>query len=521
MTSVNIIENMLKTDIMKLDNMHLMYIDELDITHPFMVDISSLQYFAMKINVLDNNIKNLNSNLYIKLQQLNNNTPANDTLALVDDIFINKNIESNLYTINKGSRLNRLEYNNQPIIKQNSMSFGGSGGSGGDSCGIANCLSGIICAPDVLLGDSENLEGNVIHETPIKKINIIYNNRSGCVTMCEEIIPQKPKPTTLLGSSSNLATTLSGITDNNIKCIVKAYLCPDCKANTISHYGKIEDWDVSNVTNMKGLFENKYTFNLNIGGWNVSNVTDTSEMFYGALAFNQNISSWTLTNSVTCSNMFSGAYQMVDIYKLPQDIHISCSYTKVELSDSNIQDIVNLYLDSSSQALVIKGQGEINTWDTSNVTNMKGLFENKYTFNLNIGSWNTSSVKNMDHMFSQANMFNQDIGRWNTSKVNNMYAMFFHANAFNQNIGSWDTSNVTYMRSLFNHATLFNQPIGSWNTSSVKNMNYMFQETTAFNQNISTWDTSSVIECGNMFLDAVISTTNMPQSISVSCAKKT
>ncbi len=36
----------------------------------------------------------------------------------------------------------------------------------------------------------------------------------------------------------------------------------------------IGDWDVSNVTNMRGMFSGAKIFNQNIGKWDVSNVTD-------------------------------------------------------------------------------------------------------------------------------------------------------------------------------------------------------------------------------------------------------
>ena len=36
----------------------------------------------------------------------------------------------------------------------------------------------------------------------------------------------------------------------------------------------IGDWDVSNVTNMYGMFTNAINFNQDIGDWDVSNVTD-------------------------------------------------------------------------------------------------------------------------------------------------------------------------------------------------------------------------------------------------------
>ncbi|MFX1237005.1 MAG: BspA family leucine-rich repeat surface protein, partial [Promethearchaeota archaeon] len=51
----------------------------------------------------------------------------------------------------------------------------------------------------------------------------------------------------------------------------------------------INDWDVSSVTNMSGMFSYVSFFNQDIGNWDVSSVTDMSYMFYKAFAFNQPI----------------------------------------------------------------------------------------------------------------------------------------------------------------------------------------------------------------------------------------
>ena len=55
---------------------------------------------------------------------------------------------------------------------------------------------------------------------------------------------------------------------------------------------------------------------------------------------------------------------------------------------------------------------DISSWDTSSVTNMKGMFWNATAFNQDIGDWNTSSVRDMNTMFRCAisSLFNQDIG---------------------------------------------------------------------------------------------------------------
>ena len=76
----------------------------------------------------------------------------------------------------------------------------------------------------------------------------------------------------------------------------------------------------------------------------------------------------------------------------------------------------------------------VNLEDTSNVTNMKAMFAEAYSFKQPIGDWNTSKVANMESMFESAISFNQEIGNWDTSKVTNMASMFERAVSFNQPI---------------------------------------------------------------------------------------
>ena len=66
--------------------------------------------------------------------------------------------------------------------------------------------------------------------------------------------------------------------------------------NCETQYGKIEEWNVSKVTNMSKMFEDAKAFNQDISKWDVSNVTNMNYMFGGALAFNQDISNWDVSN---------------------------------------------------------------------------------------------------------------------------------------------------------------------------------------------------------------------------------
>lgn len=92
------------------------------------------------------------------------------------------------------------------------------------------------------------------------------------------------------------------------------------------------------------------------------------------------------------------------------------------------------------------GNGHISNWDTSSVTNMRGLFKNEKKFNDDISKWNVSNVTNMNGMFNGAAAFNQPIDKWDVSNVTTMLYMFKNATAFNQDLTKWKITKVDAAR---------------------------------------------------------------------------
>ncbi len=195
-----------------------------------------------------------------------------------------------------------------------------------------------------------------------------------------------------------------------------------------------------------------------------------------------------------------------------------------QFTDINaLRNAVNLWINDKSSA--INTYGEINTWDTSLMTNMSNVFYNK-SFNDDISNWNTSNVTNMRNMFRASFTFNQPIKTqqvtvnnvtytaWDVSKVTRMESMFKDAQDFNQEIGNWDVSNVTNMNSMFFYADAFNQPINTqqvtvnnvtytaWDVSKVTNMYEMFAYADSFNQPIDSWEVSNVTTMYRLFISA-------------------
>ena len=67
-------------------------------------------------------------------------------------------------------------------------------------------------------------------------------------------------------------------------------LFQDISFNSSNFNGNISAWDVSNVTNMSGMFFDCYVFNQDLSKWDVSNVTNMRYMFFNCHFFNQDIS---------------------------------------------------------------------------------------------------------------------------------------------------------------------------------------------------------------------------------------
>ena len=78
--------------------------------------------------------------------------------------------------------------------------------------------------------------------------------------------------------------------------------------------------------------------------------------------------------------------------------------------------------------------GDISSWDTSNVTNMKGMFSYAINFN-QLVNFDTSNVTSIISMFSYTRSFNQAIN-FNTSNVIDMDWMFYNAEAFQDKYNS-------------------------------------------------------------------------------------
>ena len=72
----------------------------------------------------------------------------------------------------------------------------------------------------------------------------------------------------------------------------------------VKHIIGLEDWDVSNVKNMSGMFSNCRNFNCDLSKWDVSKVKFMAGMFQDCKKFNSDLSKWDVSGVKNMMFMF-------------------------------------------------------------------------------------------------------------------------------------------------------------------------------------------------------------------------
>ena len=164
------------------------------------------------------------------------------------------------------------------------------------------------------------------------------------------------------------AICTSCLSDATIQNAVNSWFTgsPSSKASVQSTYGIIENWDVSEVTTMRYLFD-AYTG----GVWN-------------------GLKDWT---------------------GLPGDSSVS---------NWNVSKVQNFFNTFSNQRIF---NGDLSKWNTGSATDMTAMFDYNQKFNSDISKWQTGKVTTMKHMLLDNQKFNRDVSKWDVSNVVDMEAM--------------------------------------------------------------------------------------------------
>ena len=176
---------------------------------------------------------------------------------------------------------------------------------------------------------------------------------------------------------------------NTFKCDDFSYLFGGLKE--VKHIIGLENWDVSKVKNMEGMFNYCENFNADLSKWDVSNVENMSFMFSGCKNFNCDLSKWDVSSVEDMAYMFW-----------------NCQTFNCDLSN----------------------------WNVSSVNHMELMFAGCDKFTSDLSNWNVSSVEEMGYMFQNCKKFNSDLSKWDVSSAENMGWMFSGCQSLTK-IPSW------------------------------------------------------------------------------------
>ncbi len=286
--------------------------------------------------------------------------------------------------------------------------------------------------------------------------------------------------------------------------------------------------NTENITNMSGMFSGCTAIvNLDLSNFDTTNVTSIGSMFYNMNNLEElNLSNWKFNNNIT--NNF------VNMSSLNSNQNTKLA--KIILNDVDTSNVTNMSgmfenLTNSPNLITL----DLSDFDTSNVTNISYMFNNsKYLKTLDLSTWDTSSVLSASSVFySASGLTNLNLSNWNLSKVNSSsYSLyFFNGNSLLETIdmtnfvfpsncsgffasgltglnnliltGS-DTSNVTNMSNMFSGLSKITElDLTSWDTSHVTIMSGIFSGSSKITElNLSSWDTSHVTSISGIFSGA-------------------
>jgi len=208
---------------------------------------------------------------------------------------------------------------------------------------------------------------------------------------------------TVCGAVCVDACTCSGPFRNRYQLKTQVDACLDVDATGAT--GNIGNWDTSNVTSMDRLFYNKNAFNQPLYHWDTSRVVSVDDFLQGAFAYEYKL--W--------QPQFSS---------LPQYEPLFCTQIN-PLTDATLQNAVDYCLFKYPT-----GHENMTNWDTSQVTSLASLFEDRSDFNTTL-NWDTSKVISLSRTFYNAKSYNQPI-TWDLTKVVDSTDFLTGADAFSQ-----------------------------------------------------------------------------------------
>lgn len=238
--------------------------------------------------------------------------------------------------------------------------------------------------------------------------------------------------------------------------------------------------------NMNQSFCNISTLEkIDFSGFSGSEVTNWSVAFTNCSSLKEvNFGKIDFSKTTTMASMFNGtAIESIDL----SEVKTSSKLTNVASMFSNCTKLKNVTIGTN--------------FDTSNVSNFGSMFANTKVLetldeeNLKV----TDKARSVSYMFSNCALSEINVDSWDTSNITDMSCLFAGTKCTELDLSNFNTSNVTNMSGMFSGCSLNTIDVSSFNTSDVTNMSFMFNSIKCNSLDISNFDTSNVTSYQDMF----------------------
>lgn len=150
--------------------------------------------------------------------------------------------------------------------------------------------------------------------------------------------------------------------------------------------------------------------------------------------------------------------------------------------------------------------GGIDRWDTSNIVDFSGCFQDCATFDGDVGGWDISKGTAFNWMFSGCTQFNGNLGRWKPTAMTSATRMFNNCLSFTNlsaAVRNWSPHNLSSASYMFAGVGATALDFNGWSMSKLNDCSYMFANNLAksLRVELSEWDMTKVRNAQGMFKD--------------------
>ena len=194
------------------------------------------------------------------------------------------------------------------------------------------------------------------------------------------------------------------------------------------HNIDISEWDVSNVKNMRYMFNKCINYNCDLSKWDVSNVENMSRTFLRCEKFTgKGLSKWNIQNVENINGMFCRCE----------------SFDGKEIENWNINNGKIKSLNSTFKRCIIFN-ADLSNWDVSNIEEMENTFEKCKSFEgKGLEKWNTENLEDLWEMFMDCEKLQADLSNWSTKKIKDISCTFEGCKKLNCDFNKWEINKKT------------------------------------------------------------------------------